>query len=111
MSGRATKDGVRTYHVGHGCYPWRFEVAYQGKVYGFAGIPNKCETRREAAARAVGRLRWFRRGEFDEKYVAPPPFPPRQPIRSREAARHLPFENQECQYPPSVENEGGLKRG
>jgi len=49
-------------------YPWRFTVYYLGKPYEFAGIPNQCETKRAAAARAGWRLKWLREGTFHKRY-------------------------------------------
>jgi len=50
-------------------YPWRFSVSHAGKTHAFAGIPNQCATKREAAARAGWRLRWLRDGSFAQRYA------------------------------------------
>lgn len=49
--------------------PWRFEVTYEGRTYGFAGTPNYCESRRSAAMRASYRRRWLVSGEFARRYT------------------------------------------
>lgn len=49
-------------------YPWRFEVTFGGRTWQFAGVPNMCETRRQAAARAGWRLRWLALGVMDRHY-------------------------------------------
>lgn len=49
-------------------YPWRFAVTFKGVRHAFAGIPNQCETRRQAAARARWRAKWLEQGRFDERY-------------------------------------------
>ena len=58
-------DRVEVYKVDHGWahpYPWMFRVWFQGVCHQYAGMPNQCATRREAAARGGWRLRWFRLG-------------------------------------------------
>lgn len=67
----AARDRVEVYKVDHGWdhpYPWMFRVHFGGKTFQYAGVPNQCATRREAAARAGWRLRWLRLGVHDTKY-------------------------------------------
>ena len=43
-------------------YPWRFDVKYKGVNHQYRGLPNYCETKRQAIARAVWRKRWLENG-------------------------------------------------
>lgn len=64
-------DRVEVWKLDHGWphpYPWRFRVHFRGRTYEFAGIPNQCKSRRQAAARGRWRLRWLRDGTFGQKY-------------------------------------------
>lgn len=47
---------------------WRFAVVYQGVRHDFGGAPNRCDSAREARARAGWRLKWLREGTFAQKY-------------------------------------------
>lgn len=57
-------EGLQYHHP----YPWQFRVWFGGKCYLFAGLPNKCETRRQAAIRGWWRLRWLRDGSYWTRY-------------------------------------------
>ena len=50
-------------------FPWVFNVTYKGETWEFAGIPNKCATKRQALARAVWRAKWIKEGTFDKHYA------------------------------------------
>lgn len=56
------------FHEEDGPFPWTFDVAHKGKTFYFRGIPNRCATKREAAARAGWRAKWLREGTFDQHY-------------------------------------------
>jgi len=60
---------------------WLFAVVYQGKRYDFGGTPNRCDSAREARARAGWRLKWLREGTFEKKY-GPPMLLIGSPVRS-----------------------------
>jgi hypothetical protein len=65
---------AEVFRVDHGWphpYQWAFRIHWRGRVIEFGGIPNQCETRRQAAARAGWRCRWLRTGEFGRKYRVP----------------------------------------
>ena len=65
------RDRVEVYKVPHGWnhpYPWMFRVWFAGVCHQYAGMPNQCATKREAAARAGWRLRWFRDGSHANRY-------------------------------------------
>lgn len=49
-------------------YPWMFRIKYQGKTHEFAGIRNKCSTKRQAAIRGWWRARWMMDGTYDQRY-------------------------------------------
>ena len=49
-------------------YPWRFAVTFNGKRHVYAGVPNQCETRRQASMRARWRARWFEDGTYSQHY-------------------------------------------
>lgn len=55
-------------------YPWRFAVTYNGVRHEFSGIPNKCETRRQASCRARWRARWLENGTYNKRYSASIPY-------------------------------------
>ena len=63
---------IRIFHTGEDGhpYPWRFEITFRGVTHGYGGIPNKCATRREAAARAGWRAKWMREGTYGDHYGA-----------------------------------------
>lgn len=46
----------------HHPYPWRFDVEYKGVRHQYRGLPNYCETKRQAISRAVWRKRWLENG-------------------------------------------------
>lgn len=52
--------------------PWHFSIQYQGRTLQFAGMPNRCRTKRSAMARAAWRAKWLREGTFDQRYLATP---------------------------------------
>jgi hypothetical protein len=52
-------------------YPWMFSVTYRGVRHEFAGIQNRCATKRAAAMRARWRAKWLEDGTFDGRYVTP----------------------------------------
>lgn len=68
-----TTDRVEVFRAGYPGhpYPWMFRVHFRGRTIQFAGIPNQCATRRQAAARAGWRLRWLRLGTYDDHYKTP----------------------------------------
>jgi hypothetical protein len=49
-------------------YPWMFRIHWKGETWNFAGTPNQCATKREAAMRAWWRVRWMLSGEFEKRY-------------------------------------------
>lgn len=59
---------VELFFVSNHPYPWRFRIHYQGHTHEFAGIPNMCSTKKQAAMRASWRARWLTKGEFNKHY-------------------------------------------
>ena len=65
------RDGIEVWRVDHGWshpYPWAFAVRYGGKRWDYLGIPNQCETRRQAIGRAMARLTWLRNDTHAQRY-------------------------------------------
>lgn len=64
------KAAIEVYRSGYDDhpYPWRFKVTFDGVTHEFAGVPNQCETPRQAAARARWRARWLENGTFHTRY-------------------------------------------
>ena len=63
---------AQVYHTfGSHLYPWRFRIQNQetGNWIMFAGVPNYCETRQSAMARARNRCKWIADVTFNERYV------------------------------------------
>lgn len=64
---------VEVWEGWEGSYPWKFRIlaSKPGERYQwiwFAGIPNKCGTRRSALKRAWYRCKWLSEGRFEEYY-------------------------------------------
>lgn len=53
-------------------FPWRFRIMWRGVRHVYAGWPNACATKREAAARGAWRARWMLDGSYDRRYVSWP---------------------------------------
>lgn len=50
-------------------FPWMFGIVLEnGTLLRFLGIPNKCETKRQALKRAWYRCKWKRIGTYDKHY-------------------------------------------
>jgi hypothetical protein len=72
------KQDLARWVVGH----WRFSVVFAGKRRDFCGVPNRCDSAREARARGGWRLKWLREGTFSDHYGPPMPWPGLAPVRS-----------------------------
>jgi hypothetical protein len=71
MDGPPRPDGIEVWRLDHGWshpYPWMFAVWFGGKRYLYAGMPNQCETQRQAIGRAMCRLKWHRDGTHSRRY-------------------------------------------
>lgn len=50
------------------CYRWQFSVTRDGIQRVFIGVPNYCETARQALRRGWWRAKWINEGTFGERY-------------------------------------------
>jgi len=50
-------------------YPWRFAVKFGGKRHFYAGMPNKCKSKRSALKRGWFRAKWFSDGSYHQRYL------------------------------------------
>ncbi len=52
----------------HPAYPWCLRIEGPGGTWTFGGIPNCCETSRQALRRGWWRAKWISEGTFDNRY-------------------------------------------
>lgn len=51
-------------------FRWRFSINRDGQTWDFCGVPNYCESARQAFRRAWWRAKWISEGTFDKHYCS-----------------------------------------